>query len=356
MPKIGSRSYSLYINNKENGRTLVVEPATEIQFDITVAMYTKASIGYIRIYNPDDTLKNFILYKYPVGDKRNKLFIELRPILLATTKVAKENIDSETFEEYGSSISSPFLNTYSYYYCMDVKAYVYQTLLLKPNPKEEYIQLQLMSGLYDLFSETVSTNAGATYQSTLTKLQSQFSKLGYPFNRSINTNGLYSSKKTLMSMLNDILASDSKQSIAYLENLTMKIADADFKSGKGSRGRIGSYNNPFLVDVDSGLMDYPKQINNDVIFKFNLSRQFPLDSYVEIPDELINRPLVTPSLSGGAGSLNWLKGDADKYRVMSYRLVGDYFNPGLWYQEVVAQSGNMPLAANLQNYASIGVF
>lgn len=335
MPKVGSRSYMLELEDTYKDKSIAIEPHTEIQFDITMAMYTELSIGWIKIYNPDSYLKDFILYKNPVGDQKNRLYVNLKPMMLGSTASGAT----------------------SYNYCGSTKAYVYQTTLVHPNAKEEYIHLQLLSGLYDLFSETITTEENATVNTALTQVKNKLSSLGYPMSYigPLNTNlnpfaGIY----TVKDMLDTLLKIDNG-SFSYLEDLSLKIVDTGVGKGKGSRGNLGSYSNPFPVEIDTGLMSYPQQVNNDVKFKFTLDHKFPLDSYVRIPKELINMQLVTPSLSAGAGGLNWLLGSEDKYRVLSYELIGDYKDPETWYQIVTAQAGNMPLAANLTNQTKIGV-
>lgn len=335
MTKIGTRSYTLEIEDKYNKKSVAIEPPTQIQFNINMAVYTKLSVGYIKIYNPDSYLKDLLMYKYPLGDERNKLYINFKPILLGTTSTGQV----------------------AYNYSSSTKAFVYQTTLVHPNPKEEYIHLQLLSGLYDLFGRTYNTAANSTTKSALSGLERELSRLGYPLSYSLSADVAplpFSSKNTPMGMLNRILEKEDRGAQAYLEDLVLGIMDPDFKKGKGSRGSIGSYNNPFEVDPENGLMSFPQQVNNDLQFQFILDHKFPLDSYVRISRDLINRQLVTPSVGAGSGGLNWLLGKDDIYRVLGYTLVGDYFDPATWYQEVVVQSGNMPLAANLTYTETIG--
>lgn len=333
MPKIASRSYTLEIEDKIKNRTIAIEPHTEIQFDITMAMYTQLSIGWIRIYNPDDYLKDFLMYKYPVGDKRNRLFITLKLMMLGTT----------------DAIYSIGVGSNSYNYCGNVKAYVIQTALVHPNAKEEYIQLQLLSGLYNLFSDIVITDKGATVNATIDQVLKLLADYGYPVNYTGSLNRdttKYGDMNSLKRMLDKVLSRDG--SFSYIENDVFKIVNPSVGEGKGSIGKYGTYNNPFEINIDTGLMSYPQQINDNVEFYYTLDHQFPLDSYVRIPKELINRQLVTPSVNAGSAGLNWPLGSGDKYRILSYQWIGDYRDPHTWYQKVIAQAGNMPLSANLQ--------
>ena len=335
MPKIGTRSYSLEVKDEHMNKTVVIEPPTEIQFDITMAIYSKLSIGYMKVYNPDTYLKNFLLYRYPVGDERNKLYIDFKPIKLGVAK------DGYTAYSYASS----------------TKAYVYQTTLIHPNPKEEYIHLELLSGYYNLFSKVYNTTEKSRVNTTVDSLLKMLSKEGYPvsYDGSLRTNTrLFSSRKPLKEMFDELLKLDEESSTSYIEDLNLKIFKADPEKGQGSRGRIGSYDRPYEIDPEDGLISFPQQVNNDIVFRHTLDYKFPLDSYVRVSKDMVNRQIVTPSVNAGAGGLNWLLGYEDKYRVLSYRLVGDYFDPGVWYQDIVAQSGNMPLAANLSYNSTIG--
>lgn len=351
MPKVGTRSYTLIVEDRKKKRSVAIEPPTEIQFDITMAMFTQLSIGYIKIYNPDAFLKDFLMYKYSVGDKNNQLFIEFKPMLLGQVE-----------EDLGNSSASQILNTAlynSYSYSMTIKAYVYQTTLMHPNAKDEYIHLQLLTSLWNIFSENYTAPGATSEGLAMKKVKDFFKKQGYPISYSgaLDTRTSvekypYNPNDNYFNVLKDLLKADNQT--PYIENDALKIAYDDPQKGKGSKGRIGSYNKPYEVSIDNGLMTYVQQVNNNAMFRFTLDHQFPLDSYVSIPKSLINRQLVTPSISGGAGSLQWLLGAENKYRVLSYRLVGDYFDPATWYQEVTVQAGNMPLAANLQSKA-IGV-
>ena len=335
MPKVGTRSYTLELTDQYKNKTIVIEPPTQIQFDITMAIYTQLSIGHIKIYNPDLALKNALIYKYPVGDYRNRIFIELKPIKLGVTKTGNE----------------------AYNYASSIKAYVYQTTLIHPNPKEEYIHLQLLSGLYELFSRTYNTADNALVSSTLMNLKLELANLGYPvsYDGELTRDPKpFTWRGSTKAMLDRLLGWGSEDLKSYVEDLQLKIFNGDHTKGKGSKGYVGSYDNPYEIDPENGLMSFPQQVNNDIQFRFTLDRKFPLDSYVRVSQDLINSQIVTPSLSAGAGGLNWLLGAEDKYRVLSYRWVGDYFDPNVWYQDIVAQAGNMPLAANLQYNPTIG--
>lgn len=353
MPKVGTRSYTLIVEDRKREKSVAIEPPTEIQFDITMAMFTQLSIGHIKIYNPDPALKDFLMYKYSVGDERNRLFIELKPLVLGNRDIS----ENEAIDYYKKSSNLDFIrdfykagkNINSYSYSMSVKAYVYQTVLMHPNAKDEYIHLQLLTSLWDIFSQPWVSEEGETYASAALKLGGKFLDLGYPLfipESSQKNSKLFANSTTLWNALEEV--SKVNNITPYIENDRVHIADNDPEKGKGNVGRIGSYDKPYEVGIDNGLMTYVQQVNNNAVFRFTLDHQFPIDSYVNIPENLINRQLVTPTISGGAGSLQWLLGAENKYRVLSYRLVGDYFDPNTWYQEVTVQAGNMPLAANLQ--------
>lgn len=354
MPKVGTRSYTLEVKDTIKNKTIAIEPPTEIQFEITMAMYTQLSIGHIKIYNPDMEMKNFLMYKYPVGSEKNRLYIDLKFITLGYM-VDKVDLGSITVGNSSVSLgSASFATGTGYNYCGSTKAYVYQTTLVHPNAKDEYIHLQLLAGLWDVFSLPFTTKGNSTKSSTYNELKDIFEKSGYALPNLTLSDGAdtYSKKGTPNSILVNLLNSNDKTS--YFEDGILKVADNRADKGKGSKGSLGSWQNPFQVTPENGLISYPQQINNDCQFLFTLDHKFPLDSYVKISRDLINRQLVTPSLSGGAGSLNWLLGAEDKYRVLSYTLMGDYFDPSVWHQKVVVQAGNMPLAANLQNPSIIG--
>ena len=269
MPKIASRSYTLEVEDKIKNRTIAIEPHTEIQFDITMAMYTQLSIGWIKIYNPDDYLKEFLMYKYPVGDQKNRLFVELKMVMLGSM---------DTIYQTGIA-SSIEVKEDSYNYCGSIKAYVIQTALVHPNAKDEYIQLQLLSGLYNIFSDIVITDKGATVNATINQVIGLLSEYGYPvsydgpLNRDLTK---YSNMKNLKGMLDDLLAKDN--TFSYIEGDHFVIVNPSVGKGKGSIGKYGTYEHPFEINIDTGLMSYPQQVNDSVEFYYTLDHQFPLDS------------------------------------------------------------------------------